>query len=332
MAGESAHELARRKRDKAERLLRSAEMYERGGDGERVVGAILDQLRQEGWAVFHDVRWPGRPRANLDHVIVGPPGVFVIDAKNWSGRIEVRDQTFRRDGRRQDRTVAAAGEAALAVQPLLGPDVGATTRSVLCFVRDEPLAGWCYDVMVCSTGNLREMLLGRPPVLTPVQVRTAAVELHMGFRAAEGSVAGAPPRHSTRSTPTPGQFLGAVAAASRSRSTASRRRSSRRAQSRGCVGPLMRFGLAVLACLLALSFLPRIADLVGQQLTQSLTPATKAYSSCAALRQDFPHGVGTRAGVRHALGKHPRVAVEPEVYRANTALDVDKDGMACEKA
>ena len=200
MAGESAHELARRQREKAERLLRSAEMYERGGDGERVVGAILDQLRQEGWEVFHDVRWPGRQRANLDHVVVGPPGVFVIDAKNWSGRIEVRDQTFRRDGRRQDRTVAAAGEAALAVQPLLSPEVGVTTRSVLCFVRDEPLSGWCYDVMICSSANLREMLLGRPPVLTPDQVRSAAVELQLGFQAAARSMPAPPPRPGARPT------------------------------------------------------------------------------------------------------------------------------------
>ncbi len=140
MAGESAHEVARWQREKAERLLRSAEMWERGGDGEQAVGVILDQLRAEGWEVFHDVRWPGRPRANLDHVAIGPTGVFVIDAKNWSGRIDVRGQTFRRDGWRQDRTVAAAGDAALAVAALLNPDAGAVTRSALCFVRDEPVS------------------------------------------------------------------------------------------------------------------------------------------------------------------------------------------------
>ena len=183
MAGESAQDLARRQRERAERLLRSAERYEQGAHGERATGAILDELRQHGWAVFHDVRWPGRPRANIDHVAVGPPGVFVIDSKNWSGRIDVADQTFRRDGRRQDKVVASAGDAALAVAALVGPEACASTRSVLCFVRDEPLFGWCHDVMVCSTGNLREILLSRPAVLTVDQVRTTGLGLHLGFQA-----------------------------------------------------------------------------------------------------------------------------------------------------
>ena len=183
MAGESAQDLARRQRERAERLLRSAERYEQGAHGERATGAILDELRQHGWAVFHDVRWPGRPRANIDHVAVGPPGVFVIDSKNWSGRIDVADQTFRRDGRRQDKVVASAGDAALAVAALVGPEACASTRSVLCFVRDEPLFGWCHDVMVCSTGNLHEILLSRPAVLTVDQVRTTGLGLHLGFQA-----------------------------------------------------------------------------------------------------------------------------------------------------
>jgi hypothetical protein len=38
--------------------------------------------------VLHDrlIR-PGRSEANLDHVLVGPAGVFLVDAKNWSGNV-----------------------------------------------------------------------------------------------------------------------------------------------------------------------------------------------------------------------------------------------------
>jgi hypothetical protein len=53
---------------------------------------------------------------------------------------------------------------------------------VLCFVRDQPLAGRCHDVLVCSTANLRETLRARPAALTPDQVRTAALELQRAFR------------------------------------------------------------------------------------------------------------------------------------------------------
>ena len=314
MAGESAQDLARRQRERAERLLRSAERYEQGAHGERATGAILDELRQHGWAVFHDVRWPGRPRANIDHVAVGPSGVFVIDSKNWSGRIDVVDQTFRRNGRRQDKVVAAAGDAALAVAALVGPEACASTRSVLCFVRDEPLFGWCHDVMVCSTGNLREILLTRTAVLTVDQVRTTGLGLHLGFQA---------------NVPTPGSraprpvVSGLVRQMAAPRAPHARKRAS-------IAGPLIRLGLFLVLALVFISQLPRLGAFVGEQVTNSLThqEATE-YRNCAALRKDFPHGVGARAAVRQAAAKNGP-AVEPKVYRANAALDVDDDGLACE--
>ena len=62
-----------------------------------------------------------------------------------------------------------AGEAALAITGLLG-NVPAT--GVLCFVRDEAVAGWARDVMVCSTATLAGMLTSRPQVLHPIGRRT----------------------------------------------------------------------------------------------------------------------------------------------------------------
>ena len=315
MAGESAQDLARRQRERAERLLRSAERYEQGAHGERATGAILDELRQHGWAVYHDVRWPGRPRANIDHVVVGPPGVFVIDSKNWSGRIDVFDQTFRHNGRRQDKVVASAGDAALAVAALVGPDACATTRSVLCFVRDEPIFGWCHDVMLCSTGNLREILLSRPPVLTVEQVHTTGMELHLAFQGrVPGPVSRAP--HPVAST--------LVRQMTAPRAPRVRRRPS-------IAGPLIRLGLFLVIGLVFASQLPRLGAFIGEHATDSLThQGATEYRNCAALRKDFPHGVGTRSAVRRADGVKNRPAVEPNVYRANAALDVDDDGLACE--
>ncbi|NYD43194.1 NERD domain-containing protein [Nocardioides panaciterrulae] len=360
MAGESADELARRQREKAERLLRAAERYEQGARGEQATGAILDQLCADGWAVFHDVRWPGRQRANLDHVVVGPPGVFVVDAKNWSGRIELGDQTFRANGRRQDKVVAAAGDAALAVAGLLGPEACAATRSVLCFVRDEPLTGWCHEVMVCSTGNLRETLQGGPAVLTEDQQRAAAVELDLAFRAAargdrpapdSGSgtrpgarpgpkpgpgPAGSPgPRSGPRSGPRAGARAGARSPAPvrpigprRPRRTAPRRR--------GGAGRLLALGL-VLALTLVLgagalaSSLPRLIDLLDPPVTATQVPlGPTVYEDCEALRADYPDGVGTRRAVRHLAAGGRAPAVQPAVYRANRRLDPGADGIACE--
>jgi hypothetical protein len=177
VAGESARESARRQREKAERLLRAAELNERGALGEEATAIALAALPSETWTVLHDLRWPGRKYANVDHVVIGPPGVFVIDSKNWSGRIMVRDDVLRCSGYRREREVAGAAEAALAVAGLtnvVGPDL---VHPVLCFVRDEPLAGKARDVMICSSRNVVEMLTSRPPRLTAQQVRDVSLQL-----------------------------------------------------------------------------------------------------------------------------------------------------------
>ena len=124
MAGESARELARRQREKAERLTRSATLWERGAEGEEATAEALAQLPGGSWTVFHDVKWPGRRYANVDHIVVGPPGVFVIDSKNWSGDVSITDGVLRQNKWSRERTVAAAAEAGLAVSrlvPLLRP-------------------------------------------------------------------------------------------------------------------------------------------------------------------------------------------------------------------
>ena len=177
MAGESARESARRQREKAERLQKSAELWERGADGEQATAAALDALPKESWTVFHDVRWPGRKFANVDHVAVGPTGVFVIDSKNWSGSITVSRDVLRQNGRSREKTVNGAAEAALAVAGLTPVVVPQHVHPVLCFVRDEPLTGWARDVMICSTPNLVELMVTRPEVLPPHILLEARLQL-----------------------------------------------------------------------------------------------------------------------------------------------------------
>jgi hypothetical protein len=166
-AGESAFEVARRQREKAERLQRSVALWEQGAAGEVEVAKALEALPQ-GWVVLHDLAWPGRPKANLDHVVIGPGGVFVVDAKNWSGTVEVRDHVLRQNGRQRAQTVSSTAEAAIALQHLL--PVSHPCVGVLCFVGDRALNGWVRDVMVCSTSNLAAMLTSRPVALDAAEV------------------------------------------------------------------------------------------------------------------------------------------------------------------
>jgi hypothetical protein len=182
MAGESARAAAQRQRAKAERLTRSATLWQRGAEGEEATANALAQLPSGTWTVFHDVKWPGRRYANVDHIVVGPPGVFVIDSKNWSGQVAVKDGVLRQNGRSREKGVAAAAEAGIAVAglvPLLEPHL---VHPVLCFVRDDELSGWVRNVMVCSTTNVVTMLTSRSAVLAEHEVNQLCLDLGLGLR------------------------------------------------------------------------------------------------------------------------------------------------------
>jgi len=97
MVGESAREVARRR--ESERLARRFERWERGAEVEERTAEALAAL-PPGWVVLHEVAWPGRRYANIDHVVVGPGGVFVIDTKNWNAEVTLGNGALWRSGRR----------------------------------------------------------------------------------------------------------------------------------------------------------------------------------------------------------------------------------------
>ena len=200
MAGESARAVAQKRRDKAERLNRVADAYERGADGEVATAHALAALPVSGWFVLHDVRWPGKRFANIDHVAIGPGGVFVIDSKAWSGVVEVRDGVLRQNGYKRDSAVAGAADAAKAVgEQVPGVDAGAV-KPVLCFVGDHQLEGRTGDVLLCTTSNLVSALLSRPEVLDERAVRLTLLALQEALKAATAVPQPRRRRSSTRAT------------------------------------------------------------------------------------------------------------------------------------
>ena len=54
--------------------------WRQGAAGERRTARLLGPLERHGWAILHDLAVPGST-ANLDHLVIGPGGVFVIDSK-----------------------------------------------------------------------------------------------------------------------------------------------------------------------------------------------------------------------------------------------------------
>lgn len=76
----------RRNNSFIEDKLRESRAWRRGYEGERVIGELLGSGLSDKYHVFNDVRFPGRT-ANIDHIVVGPSGVFVLNTKNWRGTV-----------------------------------------------------------------------------------------------------------------------------------------------------------------------------------------------------------------------------------------------------
>ena len=64
------------------------ENWRTGAEGERMTEKELRPLANEGWYVAHDLE--GR-FGNVDHVVIGPAGVFILDSKRWGGSVTVQD-------------------------------------------------------------------------------------------------------------------------------------------------------------------------------------------------------------------------------------------------
>ena len=64
----------------------------------------------------------------------------------------------------------------------------------------------------------------------------------------------------------------------------------------------------------------------------------KSYQNCTALNRAYPHGVKKSSGTKDVVRSHGRTYkhaskayTSKALYNANTRLDRDKDGIACEK-
>lgn len=63
-------------------LIPQARNISRGMKAEKSVGQYLEQFRVQGYQIFHDIPGEsGGKKFNLDHVIIGPKGIFTIETK-----------------------------------------------------------------------------------------------------------------------------------------------------------------------------------------------------------------------------------------------------------
>lgn len=81
----------------------------KGLRGERAVGRALEALT-DPYRVLHDLE---TGRGNVDHVVIGPTGIFAIETKEWNGRFSSRGGRLLHNGREERQVLrqATAGAA-----------------------------------------------------------------------------------------------------------------------------------------------------------------------------------------------------------------------------
>jgi nuclease-like protein len=116
-----------------------------GATGEEALAVLLDRRCPEVFAL-HDRRMP-RSRANIDHLAVGPSGVYVIDAKQYRGKIEVRrpffgDAELWIAGRRKPKLVESLTRQVSAVRLVLDAVApGTPVHGCFCFLNPDGQLG-----------------------------------------------------------------------------------------------------------------------------------------------------------------------------------------------
>ena len=143
-----------------------------GAVAELIVGDALDHL-EPTWDVLHAIPL-NRPVPSIDHLAIGPAGVFVISARNHSGQdVWVNGSTVSVAGHRQHYMDMSLRQAQLASE-LLSAAVGAPVAVTALVVVVNPqrlvLLEVPAGVEVVASRNLIDWLQGRPRELDGSQV------------------------------------------------------------------------------------------------------------------------------------------------------------------
>lgn len=167
----------------ARTLLGKARNYRLGLRGEQAVAEALTEVASAGYRVFHDL--PGGDTWNIDHVVVGPRGVFVIETKARSRRAVSTKQPAHKVGYDVEALYFPTGEDRQAI-----PQARRNARWVAEYLTRKTgerveaapmvvLPGWYVEratadtkgIAVMNATYLKKYLANQPSQLPAAQVR-----------------------------------------------------------------------------------------------------------------------------------------------------------------
>lgn len=68
---------------------RATVAWAKGADGEERLGQQLSENLSDIGHVLHDRKIP-KTKGNIDHLVIAPSGIWIVDAKNYTGKVERR--------------------------------------------------------------------------------------------------------------------------------------------------------------------------------------------------------------------------------------------------
>ena len=159
--------------------------WRRGATGERRTARLLAPLERHGWAVLHDLAIPGSP-ANIDHLVICPGGVLVIDSKQYRGRLQLDRNGMLWHGH---HLLVSALRKVLWQADQADEVLGVADVQVAAVVAVHGTAvPWGFlqadGVAVASARRLPGLLQALPPMLGPERVAWLADRARLRFRAA----------------------------------------------------------------------------------------------------------------------------------------------------
>jgi hypothetical protein len=79
--------------------LRKYHIYNGGWQGEKQVAKLLSNTLSDDYFLLNDLYLRGGG-GDIDHIILGPNGLFVLETKNWNGSISCNGDEWKRAGKR----------------------------------------------------------------------------------------------------------------------------------------------------------------------------------------------------------------------------------------
>ena len=79
----------------AEASRAKAANYFAAADSEKRIAQVLAPLAAAGYHFLPDRQWPGSRRAQVDMVVVGPGGLFIVDTKAWKDPVIAAGRVYR---------------------------------------------------------------------------------------------------------------------------------------------------------------------------------------------------------------------------------------------